>query len=124
MKADLDQTSRERDELIRANNFLESKLTELTQMLSSMEEGRRSDSVEVKKMREQLLLFHKEYNFYKDMAQKLDLKQSEDLDTISFALREAEEKVKDHAVRMADLERENVQLVTQNRHLMTDLSRQ
>ena len=124
MKADLDQTSRERDELIRANNFLESKLTELTQMLSSMEEGRRSDSVEVKKMREQLLLFHKEYNFYKDMAQKLDLKQSEDLDTISFALREAEEKVKDHAARMTDLERENVQLVTQNRHLMTDLSRQ
>jgi hypothetical protein len=33
-----------------------------------MEEGRRTDSVEVKKMREQTLLFHKEYNFYKDMA--------------------------------------------------------
>jgi len=66
--ADLSQTSRERDDLIRANSFLETKLTEVTQMLSSMEEGRRTDSVEVKKMREQTLLFHKEYNFYKDMA--------------------------------------------------------
>jgi hypothetical protein len=60
-----------------------------------MEEGRRTDSVEVTKMREQLMLFHKEYNFYKDMAQKLDLKQSEDVDSLTFALREAEEKMKE-----------------------------
>ena len=110
--ADLTQTSRERDELIRANSFLETKLTEVTQMLSSMEEGRRTDSVEVKKMREQVLLFHKEYNFYKDMAQKLDLRQSEDLDALNFALREADEKLKDQGARIADLERENLQLVT------------
>jgi len=64
-------------------------------MLTSMEEGRRTDSVEVTKMREQLMLFHKEYNFYKDMAQKLDLKQSEDVDSLTFALREAEEKMKE-----------------------------
>jgi len=41
------------------------------------------------------MLFHKEYNFYKDMAQKLDLKQSEDVDSLTFALREAEEKMKE-----------------------------
>lgn len=52
VKADLDQTCRERDDLIRANNFLETKLTEMTQMLASMEEGRRTDTVEVKKIRE------------------------------------------------------------------------
>lgn len=100
VKADLDQTCRERDDLIRANNFLEIKLTEMTQMLASMEEGRRTDTVEVKKMREQLLLFHKEYNFYKDLAQKLDLKQSEELDGMGFSLKEAEEKVKDQTARI------------------------
>lgn len=68
VKADLYQTCRERDELIRANTFLETKLTEITQMLSQMEEGRRTDSVDVNKMREQLIVFHKEYSFYKDMA--------------------------------------------------------
>ena len=52
VKADLDQTCLERDELIRANAFLETKLTEVTQMLASMEEGRRTDTVEVKKMRD------------------------------------------------------------------------
>jgi len=93
-------------------------------MLSSMEEGRRTDNAEVKKMREQLFLFQKEYNFYKDMAQKLELRQSEDLDGLNFSLRDAEEKLKDQNQRMGDLERENVQLVTQNRHLMNDLSRQ
>lgn len=30
VQADLEQTTRERDELIRANNFLENKLTEMT----------------------------------------------------------------------------------------------
>jgi hypothetical protein len=71
-----------------------------------------------------MLLFHKEYNFYKDMAQKLDLRQSEDLDSLNFALREADEKIKDQGARIADLERENLSLVTQNRHLMADLTRQ
>ena len=70
------------------------------------------------------MLFHKEYNFYKDMAQKLDLKQSDDMESLTFALKEAEEKIKDQGARMVDLERENLQLVTQNRHLMGDLSRQ
>lgn len=74
VKADLEHTSHERDDLIRANNFLDAKLTELTQMLSALEEGRRTDQAENKKMREQLLLFQKEYNFYKDMAQKLDVR--------------------------------------------------
>lgn len=70
------------------------------------------------------MLFHREYNFYKDMAQKLDLKQSEDLDAMNFGLREADERIKDQSARMADLERDNLQLVTQNRHLMADLTRQ
>jgi hypothetical protein len=39
-------------------------------------------------------------------------------------MREAEEKVRDQHARIGDLERENIQLVTQNRHLMADLSRQ
>lgn len=108
VNTDLQQTCHERDDLIRVNSFLESKLTELTQMLSSMEEGRRTDNAEVKKMREQLFLFHKEYNFYKDMAQKLELRQSEDLDGLNFSLRDAEEKLKDQNQRMGDLERENV----------------
>jgi hypothetical protein len=46
------------------------------------------------------------------MAQKLDLRQSEDLDALNFALREADEKLKDQGARIADLERENLQLVT------------
>lgn len=54
------------------------------------------------------MLFHKEYNFYKDMAQKLDLKQSDDMDSLTFALKEAEEKIKDQGARMVDLERENL----------------
>jgi hypothetical protein len=33
-----------------------------------MEEGRRTDAVDVNKMREQLIVFHKEYSFYKNMA--------------------------------------------------------
>lgn len=41
------------------------------------------------------MLFHTEYNFYKDMAQKLELRQGDELETLSGALREAEEKIKD-----------------------------
>ena len=57
LKADYDVTVHERDELIRANSFLETKLTQNTQLLGSIEEGRRTDGIELKKMREQLALF-------------------------------------------------------------------
>lgn len=74
LKLDYDLTVRERDELIKANTFIEAKLTQNTQLLGSIEEGRRNDHIELKKMREQLALFHKEYSFYKNLAEKLELK--------------------------------------------------
>jgi len=52
LKADYDVTVRERDELIKANNFLELKLTQNAQILGQVEENRRSDNLEVKNMRE------------------------------------------------------------------------
>lgn len=55
--ANLELTTRERDELFKANAFLETKLTQTTQMLSQVEESRRTDHLENKKMREQLALF-------------------------------------------------------------------
>ena len=57
LKIDHDVTVHERDELIRANSFLETKLTQNTQLLGQIEEGRRTDGIELKKMREQLALF-------------------------------------------------------------------
>ena len=57
LKVDYDVTVHERDELIRANSFLETKLTQNTQLLGQIEEGRRTDGIELKKMREQLALF-------------------------------------------------------------------
>jgi hypothetical protein len=48
-------------ELTKANGFLEQKLSQNTQMMVTIEEGRRSDQSELRKMREQLSLFQKEY---------------------------------------------------------------
>jgi len=52
VKAELELTSRERDELFKANSFLETKLTQTTQMLTQVEENRRTDHLENKKMSE------------------------------------------------------------------------
>ena len=52
VKGDLDLTTRERDELLRANAFLESKLTQQTQIFTQVEESSRTDHLENKKMRE------------------------------------------------------------------------
>jgi hypothetical protein len=124
LKLDFDLTVRERDELIKANSFLETKLTQNTQLLGQIEEGRRSDHIELKKMREQLALFQKEYSFYKNLAEKLELKQGDNLENLNLNLRELAEREKDQRVKLEDLERENGQLISQNRHLMADLARQ
>ena len=115
---------RERDALLKATSFLETQLTQKNSMLGQIEESRRSDQIELKKSREQLALFQKEYSFYKNLAEKLELKQGDNLENLNLNLRDLTEREKDQRVRLEDLERENGQLVSQNRHLMADLSRQ
>ena len=100
MKAELELASRERDELFKANGFLESKLTQTTQMLSQIEEQRRTDHLENKKMTEQLSLFQKEYSFYKQLAEKLESKQGDHLENLNTNLREVTEREKDQRVRL------------------------
>lgn len=52
LKGDFELTCRERDELIKANSFLEMKLSQTTQLLAQLEGSRSSDHAETVKMRE------------------------------------------------------------------------
>lgn len=79
---------------------MESKLTSTTQILSQVEEGRRTDHLENKKMREQLSLFQKEYSFYKNLAEKLETKQGQNLENLNINLREVSEREKDQRIRL------------------------
>lgn len=58
-------------------------------------------------MREQLALFQKEYSFYKNLSEKLELKQGETLENLNINLRDLTEREKDQRMRIEDLEREN-----------------
>ena len=100
IKAELDLCVREREELLKANAFLENKLTQTTQMLTQVEEGRRTDHLETKKMREQLVLFQKEYSFYKNLSEKLETNQGENLENLGANLREITEREKDSRIRL------------------------
>ena len=72
----------ERDDLYKANSFLEKKLSETSQILGLIEEERKSDQLELKKMREQLLQYQKEYVFYKNLAERLEHKMHEELEAL------------------------------------------
>ena len=74
-------------------------------------------------MREQLALFQKEYSFYKNLSEKLEHKQGENLESLNVNLRELTEREKDQRIRLDQAERENTALVSQNRSLMADLTR-
>jgi len=93
-------TCRERDELLRANIFLETKLTQTTQMLAEVEENHRTDHLESKKMREQVALFQKEYSFYKNLAEKLETKQGDNLESLNANFREIVEREKDQRITL------------------------
>jgi len=69
-------------------------------MLAQVEEGRRTDHLDNKKMREQLQLFQKEYSFYKQLAEKLETKQSDNLENLNVNLREVCEREKDQRIRL------------------------
>ena len=63
-------------------------------------------------MREQLALFQKEHAFYKNLAQKLEFKQGDNLENLNLNLRELTEREKDLRIKVDELERENGQLVS------------
>jgi len=50
--SDFQKITIERDDLARASEFLETKLTETSRILGIIEEERRQDQLEMKKMRE------------------------------------------------------------------------
>ena len=60
----------------------------------------RTDHLENKKMREQLALFQKEYAFYKQLSEKLEIGQGENLESLSMNLREITEREKDQRIRL------------------------
>ena len=69
LQSTLERKMGEVAEFAKANTFLEHKLSQSNQMLATIEEGRRSDQTELRKMREQLSLFQKEYQFYKQLSE-------------------------------------------------------
>ena len=64
-------------------------------MLAFVDDTRRTDHLDNQKMREQLSLFQKEYSFYKQLAEKLETKQSDNLENLNVNLREVIEREKD-----------------------------
>lgn len=60
--------------------------------MDTLEESRHQDQQELVKMREQLSLFQNEYSFYKEIAERLELKQGSSLDQVSLRLRELTER--------------------------------
>ena len=97
----------ERDELDKANVFLDTRLTETNNMLTVIEEERRHDQAELQTMREQLQTFQREYVFYKQLAERLEAKQGEELEVLNAELRQLREREKDLLMRCEAVEREN-----------------
>lgn len=83
LESDYEQTLHERDEALSAIEYLEAKLTAFQSTVESLEDSRRQDQQELVKMREQLSLFQNEYTFYKEIAERLELKQGSTIDQVN-----------------------------------------
>ena len=51
----------------------------MSQKLGLTEEGRKKEQVELKKLREQFSLIQREYEFYKELSEKLEFRQTDEL---------------------------------------------
>ena len=68
-------------------------------------------------MREQLSLFQNEYAFYKDIAERLEIKQGSSMEQIHANLREVQEREKDLGAHNTALIEENMSFGATNRQL-------
>jgi hypothetical protein len=72
-----------------------------------MKEARSSDQTENRKLREQLNLIQREYQFYKDLSEKLELRQTDELGVLNKQVRVMIEHEKDQKQNMEIMSREN-----------------
>lgn len=67
------------------------------------------------KMREQLQTFQKEYMFYKQLSERVEFKQHDEMEVLLTQIKLMSEREKDYKIRVDDLERENSDLSMQCR---------
>jgi len=61
-----------------------------------MKEARITDQTENRKLREQLNLIQREYQFYKELSEKLELRQTDELGVLNRQVRTMVEHEKDY----------------------------
>jgi len=113
----------QRDNLNKTNQFLDKKLSDTSLKLGASEEGRRHDGSELMKMREQLNLIQREYEFYKDLSEKLEFRQTDELTHLNQNVRTLSEIEKDAKQKIDILETQTTECEHQNRVLIGDLQR-
>lgn len=91
----------------KSSNYLEQKLKDTQTRLVTAEEGRKRDQQEIKKSNEQLGLIKREYQFYKDLSEKLEFRQTDELQTLNNSVRKMIENEKDYKMKMDILQQEN-----------------
>ena len=113
----------QRDNFSKTSHFLDKKLSETSAKLGAAEEGRRHDQSELKKAREQLKLMHREFEFYKNLAEKLEFRQTDELTSLNQNVREMNEVDKDQKLKIDLLDQDKRELIQQNKVLMADLQK-
>ena len=72
-----------------------------------MKESRIAEQTENRKLREQLNLIQREYTFYKELSEKLELRQTDELGVLNRQVRTMVEHEKDFKQEQEILTREN-----------------
>lgn len=91
----------------KTSSYLDQKLKDTHTRLVTAEEGRKRDQSEIKKLTEQLNLIKREYQFYKELSEKLEFRQTDELQSLNNSVRKMVENEKDYKMKIEILEQEN-----------------
>lgn len=121
VQGELQIATQQRDNLKKTSAYLDQRLKETQTRLQTAEDGRKSDQQEIKKLTEQLNLMKQEYQFYKELSEKLEFRQTDELQTLNSSVRKMIENEKDYKMKIEVLEQENKECQHQNRQLIADM---
>mmetsp|Transcript_5561 Transcript_5561/g.8747 ORF Transcript_5561/g.8747 Transcript_5561/m.8747 type:complete len:196 (+) Transcript_5561:880-1467(+) len=114
---------KEREALMKANKFMEQKLTDLSSKYGTLEQQKKKESADLKDTRDQLNVIQGEYEFYKGLADKLEFRQTDELGALSKQLRIMSEREKDYKMNLELMEKEKEECEHRNLQLITDIQR-
>lgn len=113
--SDLNKALTQRDELLVENTHTKHQLNDFQKLNDSLKDRLKNDQLDLMRLKEEKNRMKNDLTFYKDNSEKLEYRQTDELDVLNKSVKKMAENEKDLKQKLEIYQKENADCQHQNR---------